>query len=1431
MSGDLAQLRTMLTGFPGAGLVLSAEARVLWANAEAHRCFGEGDLRTEITYRPVAEVLPCDLGTRLTRIVEAARDAGAGMSQRFRVEIDSDAEDPPCSDVTIWPVPRPGAPLLWIVQILEVAPRLGRECGVMPGALRCTASVSRKDVDVLRDRAVERADILRISTENSDVVPWYRFPERGVGRISPHLSAMLGYPADFHIDLPVLNGLIHPEDLPRVSGEFHALLAGTIESFCHDFRVRRADGAWTWITSRGRLVDRAERALPKMICGTLTDISERKAQEARLAEALAEAEAARTAAQATADALTTALICGETAVWSICAELGEAWMPDECYRQLGYEPGEFVPDDAGWRSLFHPDDLRAAIAKMEDLVLDRTTVFSSDHRLRHKDGSYHWYHTIARKIDRSDRGLPFLVSGGFTRIDEAKAIEAQLSAALEEAQQLRDRAEERGELLRTSGLFAGVGHFSVCPELNEGWTPDETYRLFGCEPGAFPASEAGWRSRIHPDDLAGAITAMERLKAGEADIYEHEHRSLHADGTYHWYRAIARRVDRAAKGLPYLLAGAIISIDPSKENERRLAEEADKANKARARLDTLADNAPGALFEYRRNADGSIDMPYFSAKLPMLLGVARAAVEARGEMVFQNVPRETCAKLLEQIERSRSDGTPFEARFPVDHPELGRRWLTVSSLPYPQDDGSTLWFGTLFDVTEQVRMMQQAERSAEEVRRAHDRMVTMAENSPGAIFEWQREPGGHFKFNFVSAALPELLGVTREDLETDGACVFTHIPDEDIPQVHTAVQRSIETLTRFEILHRITHQDRGLRWLHVSASPFPQENGAIIWYGNAMDVTERMEAKRREEQVAEAMHQVHERLASIASIAPVGLYEFRRGPDDSTSFPYASPYLEDLLGVGYGVFTRAASVEYLFANVDPADLPEFMTAKGDKATNLELWNQRFRVRHPTRGEIWLANSATPKQQPDGSVVWTGALHDVTADVEREAELRLAHRMAEDMRAENERQALHDGLTGLPNRRCYDQVLARRIAAAEATGPRECVLIRIDLDHFKHVNDTLGHEAGDMVLQRVADVLREELRGADFASRIGGDEFSVLLAPGQTGNHAREIVERMQLRLAEPLMFDGRQCRFGASFGIAETEDIAAMGAEIQLFADAALYRAKEGGRNRMEFFTPELHQNILFDRKLAVEIQEGLDRGEFVPFFQSQVSSADGTLTGVETLLRWRHPERGLLAPDAFMHVAEQLRLVPEIDRVMMEKSRESLAFWRAQGVFVPKISFNVSAGRMHDPDVVRAARSIAADETKVTFELLESILVEEESEVFRFHLDAIRDAGIEIEIDDFGSGHASIIGLMQIAPSGLKIDQRIVAPVARDQRSRNLVRAIVEIAETLGIATVAEGVETRAQADILRDLGCDVLQGYLFSMPLSAEDFARMCRQEARRA
>jgi len=579
----------------------------------------------------------------------------------------------------------------------------------------------------------------------------------------------------------------------------------------------------------------------------------------------------------------------------------------------------------------------------------------------------------------------------------------------------------------------------------------------------------------------------------------------------------------------------------------------------------------------------------------------------------------------------------------------------------------------------------------------------------------------------------------------------------------------------------------------------------------------------------EAARAAHERLRSIADNAPAGIFVFRPTPDGSGEFAYTSAKFDDLVGRPK---QREDEVrKATFALIHPDDRPEFLASVTASARSLTHWHHRFRVQHPDRGTRWVSGAATPKLDEDGSVSFTGVIYDVTKDVEREAALATAHKLAEKMRQENERLALYDGLTGLPNRRYYDKVVAtRRHEARTGHGPKGCVLIRIDLDHFKYVNDTLGHEAGDKVLCRVGEVLHDSIRDGDFASRIGGDEFSVILGGGSTEDDAMAIVERIQASLAEPLLYDGRHCRFGASFGIAKTDNMLELGADLQLFADAALFRAKARGRNRMEFFTPELRQSILNDRRLAAEIQDGLENDEFLPYFQPQMCAHKERLVGVETLLRWRHPTRGLLAPDSFMHVAEQLRVVPEIDRIMMEKARRSLDRWRASGLVVPKISFNVSSGRMHEPDVVSGALAIANGATKVTFELLESILVEEESDAFRFHLEMIREAGIDIEIDDFGSGHASIIGLTEISPSALKIDQRLVFPVVQDVRARNLVCAIVEIAETLGINTIAEGVETKDHANILRALGCDVLQGYLFSEPLSENDLLRFATGLERR-
>jgi PAS domain S-box-containing protein len=365
-------------------------------------------------------------------------------------------------------------------------------------------------------------------------------------------------------------------------------------------------------------------------------------------------------------------------------------------------------------------------------------------------------------------------------------------------------------------------------------------------------------------------------------------------------------------------------------------------------------------------------------------------------------------------------------------------------------------------------------------------MVKLAENTPGAIFEWmmEPEPDHSVHFAFFSAKLPELLGVTHEELNANGAAVFKHIPQEDAVMAKAVIFRAADRMANFEFRHRVNHPVKGPRWVLVSANPTPQANGSIPWYGNTIDITDQMEAERRAAEVAEQLSIAHGRLSSVAEIAPVGLCEYLwLGPND-VRFTYTSAKYEDL--IGYSREEIAELQGRVIRRIHEDDQAQYIDELNEASRYMVQRQKRFRIHHPTRGLRWLSTVATPRKSEDGIVVWTGALIDVTADVEREAKLKQLHETAEAMRAENERHALHDGLTGLPNRRYYDRMLMDRLSRAERGEAQDCALIRLDLDHFKYVNDTLGHEAGDLVLVCVAEILRSHLRASDFAAHYQRD---------------------------------------------------------------------------------------------------------------------------------------------------------------------------------------------------------------------------------------------------------------------------------------------------------------------------------------------------------
>ncbi len=412
----------------------------------------------------------------------------------------------------------------------------------------------------------------------------------------------------------------------------------------------------------------------------------------------------------------------------------------------------------------------------------------------------------------------------------------------------------------------------------------------------------------------------------------------------------------------------------------------------------------------------------------------------------------------------------------------------------------------------------------------------------------------------------------------------------------------------------------------------------------------------------------------------------------------------------------------------------------------------------------------------------------------------------------------DSLTGLSNRRHFEIELKTWIAKLVQNG-EEFAVLYIDLDRFKFVNDTLGHAAGDRLLVSVARMLRRLTNETDFVARLGGDEFVVLKSLGDSAlmisGLADEIVQEMQA----PFEFEGKSTSCSASVGVAIANANLEDPTQVVADADTALYHAKSQGRGRWSFFTEDMHADSIATKQLVSDLLKACKNNEFTPFFQPLICAATGRLSGAEVLVRWLHPTRGLLAPDAFIETAANVGILKRIDEIVFGQLSEALSWLDDEGVDLPQVAVNVSAGRLADPSLVHDIKSSGIDPRRLTIEILESVYLEQIGDVVRWTLDELADLGTTIAVDDFGTGHASVQGLLKIRPSVLKIDRQFVRPIVEDETSRALAMSIVSIGKSLDMRLVAEGVETEAHALHMRKMGCDFLQGFHFGRPMCAQE------------
>jgi len=625
---------------------------------------------------------------------------------------------------------------------------------------------------------------------------------------------------------------------------------------------------------------------------------------------------------------------------------------------------------------------------------------------------------------------------------------------------------------------------------------------------------------------------------------------------------------------------------------------------------------------------------------------------------------------------------------------------------------------------------------------------------------------------------------------------------------------------RTAMVYRERHVDGHYIWISSVGAP-------VAWFadgrvkrliGTDTDVTD---SKVAEAQTA----RLSQRLELALAVSRIGVFE--------ANLQTGELYWDQRVREMYGRAARGAIGPQEWENaLHPDDAALAQANVLDAVQRQGPYDSQFRIIRPDGSVRTIRTKGTYHRDLDGTPKVLGANWDVTEEVEAKQDLERAKTLAEarnraleDIKAQIEHNALHDTLTGLPNRRYLDTWLVEAATRCHQTGG-SVALLHIDLDRFKQINDTLGHIAGDAMLVHAATLLKASLTEDDFVARVGGDEFVLVCQFEGTDTRleslARSIVEKMR----QPVPYEGHFCRFGASIGIAVQSGQAVDRQRLLIDADIALYRAKRRGKNGYEYFSEALQAETINTKRVADDILRGIEQNEFLPFYQPLFDATSLALVGVEALARWNHPN-GMLAPASFLKIAEDLNVVTSIDRLILETALCDFNRWRDDGLVVPSMSVNVSFRRLHDETLIASLRDLPIRPGTLSFELLESIFLDEPDDTLKWNLEQVRALGIDLSIDDFGTGHASILSLVKLRPGRFKIDRQFIASIETSESERRVVGSLVDIGRSLAIKVVAEGVETMEQARILRDLGCDVLQGYALGRPMPAAHFEDMVRRQ----
>ena len=752
----------------------------------------------------------------------------------------------------------------------------------------------------------------------------------------------------------------------------------------------------------------------------------------------------------------------------------------------------------------------------------------------------------------------------------------------------------------------------------------------------------------------------------------------------------------------------------------------------------------------------------------------------------------------------------------------------------------------LRSVAEERAVRRRGEDEVRERKRAEALYRNLVERLPAIVYT--AEPGEFGRWYYVSPQVEEILGYTREEWLTDPG-LWSRIIHPDDRERALAQERELAVGDRDPppIDYRMITRSGEVVWLLDEAVAEVGENGLVLWHGVLYNITERKQAEQ----------EVEQRAAEQAIVAVLGERALEGG-DPAELMSLTISLTDGIDGVDHACIwelTRRGGTLRLRSGL--AGVPGTPDGRRISATRdshagaclqtglhviVDDWSTETRFSMPPALRVLGVRSSlavvivgqeTPfgvldlhSDQPNRfsprDVHFVQSIANVLADAieRRAADEALRHR------------ALHDGLTGLPNRLMFVERVTEALSRSEAAGTPVAALF-LDLDHFKLINDSLGHHAGDDLLRAVAPRLRGRLRPGDTVARFGGDEFGVLIEDLADDREAAMVADRVAAAFARPFELQGAEHFVTASIGIAVVEagDAASIDADTLIRdADAAMYRAKERGRARIEVFDEEMRRSAVRRVEVERELRTALEQDELVLHFQPVVRLATGEVTGVEALVRWHHPTRGTLDPADFIPVAEDCGLIEPIGRWVVEAACRQALVWQEQHPDRRPIdvSVNLSARQFSHRDLAsmvgEALVRTGLDPVNLRLEITESVLAEESGA--ETTLDALKELGVSLVLDDFGTGYSSLAYLNRFPLDALKIDRSFIDALAVEQERSAIVEAIIGMARALSLEVIAEGVESEAQLSELSRLGCDFAQGYLFSKPVPIGPMTRLLEE-----